>query len=139
MQRLPQEGYIAPAPDLEAERQRRAEPGAGGTGEAMQTRFEVTDKSIDFLGYRALRDLLGSIGRSSFGRHDTRELETGVETSGVAKQYEWGDTLNLDPSATLLSAVQRAGPSLVRGGVIDVDYEDLMVVQASTRARAQRC
>ena len=45
MQRLQQEGYIAPAPDLERERQRRAEPGGGGTGEAMQTRFEVTEKS----------------------------------------------------------------------------------------------
>jgi Ca-activated chloride channel homolog len=76
-----------------------------------------------------LRDLLGSVGRSSFGRHDTRDLATGVETSGVSKPYEWGDTLNLDASATLLSAVQRAGRGLKTGSPIDVDYEDLMVVQ----------
>ncbi len=131
MQRMQEQGYIAPAPDLEAERERRERTtGGGGLGDAKPTRFEVTDKSLDFLGYRALRDLLGSLGKSSFGRHDTRDLATGVETSGVAKPYEFGDTLNLDPSATIMNAVQR---SRDRGhpanGVIDVDYEDLMVVQ----------
>jgi Ca-activated chloride channel homolog len=107
VERMQQEGYIAPAPDLAPEQQRRAQ-GPGGPGEAAPTRFEVTDKGLDFLGYRALRDLLGSVGRSSFGRHDTREMATGVETSGVAKPYEFGDTLNLDASATLLAAVERA-------------------------------
>jgi Ca-activated chloride channel family protein len=130
MQRLQQEGYITPAPDLEPERARRRQTGGGGdTGEAAPTRFEVTDKSLDFLGYRALRDLLGSVGKSSFGRHDTRDLATGVETSGVSKPYEWGDTLNLDASATLLGAVQRRQRDGNATGGIDVDYDDLMVVQ----------
>jgi Ca-activated chloride channel family protein len=123
-----------------------AVPGASGGDEAAQgapgaaagrhqppVRFEVTDKSLDFLGYKALRDLLGSLGRASLGRHDTREVATGVEASGTAKPYEFGDTMNLDPSATILSAVQRAGVSAAAkpGGaaVIDVQYEDLMVVQ----------
>ena len=69
--------------------------------------FEVTDKTLDFLGYRALRDLLGSLGKSSYGRHDTREQATGVETTGAPKPYEFGDTLNLDPASTLLNAVKR--------------------------------
>ena len=56
----------------------------------------MTDKALDFLGYRALRDLLGSLGKSSFGRHDTRDQATGVETTGAPKPYEFGDTLNLD-------------------------------------------
>jgi Ca-activated chloride channel family protein len=132
MARMQEQGYITPAPDLDAEQQRR-EQGAGGgdMGQAQPTRFEVTDKSLDFLGYRALRDLLGSLGKSSFGRHDTRDLSTGVETSGVAKPYEFGDTMNLDPSATLLSAVERSrrAGTLAPGAAIDVDYEDLMVVQ----------
>jgi Ca-activated chloride channel family protein len=127
MQRMQDQGYITPAPDLEPERQRRAQSG-GGRGEAAPTHFEVTDKSLDFLGYRALRDLLGSLGKSSFGRHDTRDLATGVETSGVAKPYEFGDTLNLDASATILNAVQRTRAAGQSSG-IDVDYEDLMVVQ----------
>src|SRR5204863_3655796 len=93
---------------------------------------------LDFLGYRALRDLLGSLGKSSFGRHDTREQATGVETTGAPKPYEFGDTLNLDAAATLLNAVHRQArdqrdqppaPSLQPPGKIHVTYDDLMVVQ----------
>jgi Ca-activated chloride channel family protein len=48
----------------------------------------------------------------------------------VAKQYEFGDTLNLDASATILHAVQRTrGSGAPETAGIDVDYEDLMVVQ----------
>ena len=52
--------------------QRRCWRSSSSVGPDGTTRFEVTDKALDFLGYRALRDLLGSIGRSSVGRHDTR-------------------------------------------------------------------
>ena len=72
-------------------------------------KFEVTDKSLDFLGFKTLKDLLGSLGRSSFGAHDTRDLATGIETSGSSKPYEFGDTLNLDVSETLFSAIRREG------------------------------
>jgi Ca-activated chloride channel family protein len=90
-----------------------------------QARFEITDKSLDFLGFRALRDLLGSLGKSSFGRHDTRDLATGIETSGAAKQYQFGDTLNLDITATLSSAIQREGLKLP----LNMEYSDLQVHQ----------
>ena len=51
------------------------------------------------------------MGRSSVGRHDTRELATGVEAGGPPRPIEFGDTLNLDASATVLNAVTRgAGP-----------------------------
>jgi Ca-activated chloride channel family protein len=94
----------------------------------------VTDKTLDFLGYRALRDLLASLGKSSFGRHDTREQATGVETTGAPKPYEFGDTLNLDPGSTLLNAARRLareasgsfGPGPRR---LTVTHDDLMVVQ----------
>jgi Ca-activated chloride channel family protein len=95
----------------------------------------VTDKAIDFLGYRALRDLLGSMGRSSAGRHDTREQAPGVEAGGPPRAYEFGDTMNLDAAATVLNAVKKA-PGLLSatpagGGrfSLDIDYEDLMVAQ----------
>jgi Ca-activated chloride channel homolog len=101
-------------------------PALGQTGEAQQqARFEVTDKSLDFLGYRTLRDLLGSLGKSSFGRHDTRDLATGIEASGASKAYEFGDTLNLDITATLSSALQREGLSVP----INIEYSDLNVHQ----------
>jgi Ca-activated chloride channel family protein len=98
----------------------------GQVGEAQQqARFEITDKSLDFLGYKTLRDLLGSLGKSSFGRHDTRDLATGIEASGASRQYEFGDTLNLDITATLSSAIQREGLSLP----LNIEYSDLQVHQ----------
>src|SRR6266700_4152252 len=98
----------------------------GQTSEAQtNARFEITDKSLDFLGFKTLRDLLGSLGRSSFGRHDTRDQATGIESSGASKQYEFGDTLNLDITETLSSALQREGLSLP----LNIEYSDLQVHQ----------
>src|SRR5439155_8449989 len=55
IERMTQEGYITTPPDLNAERERRQ--GRAGNGpESPVTKFEVTDKTLDFLGYRALRD-----------------------------------------------------------------------------------
>jgi Ca-activated chloride channel family protein len=134
IRRLTSEGYITTGPDLDAERAQRAGPGRGGREPARAPRFEVTDKGLDFLGYRTLRDLLGSLGRSSFGRHDTRDLATGIESTGAPKPYEFGDTLNLDPSSTILNAVRRASGApetpAAGGPVVDVQYEDLMVAQS---------
>ena len=108
--------------------------GPGGKGDSRRpVRFEVTDKALDFLGYRALRDLLGSMGRSSAGRHDTRDLATGIEAGGPPRPYAFGDTLNLDAAATVLNALQRAGKSRLAsggpGGAVDIDYQDLMITQ----------
>jgi Ca-activated chloride channel family protein len=98
----------------------------GQTDEAQtEARFEITDKSLDFLGFKTLRDLLGSLGRSSFGRHDTRDLATGIESSGASKPYEFGDTLNLDITATLSSAIEREGLQLP----LNIEYSDLQVHQ----------
>jgi Ca-activated chloride channel homolog len=134
IERMGEQGYITTPPDLEAEREHRGDRGAGR--EQPPVHFEVTDKTLDFLGYRALRDLLGSLGKSSFGRHDTREQATGIETTGAPKPYEFGDTLNLDPASTFLNAVQReareraeAGAEPPASGRIRVTHQDLMVVQ----------
>jgi Ca-activated chloride channel homolog len=97
----------------------------GQVGEGQQAKFEITDKSLDFLGYKSLRDLLGSLGKSSFGRHDTRDMATGVEASGASKVYEFGDTLNLDITATLSSAIQREGLQVP----LNIEYSDLQVHQ----------
>src|SRR3970282_1965524 len=109
IERMMEQGLIPGAPDLEAERRHRRGTGRGLGEDAGPVRFEVTDKSLDFLGYRALRDLLGSIGRSDTGRHDTRHLSTGVEAIAAPKPYEFGDMLNIDPSSTILNAIRRMG------------------------------
>ena len=120
VQKLAEEGHISTEQDAE-----NPEGQGGAQGRDGQARFEVTDKSLDFLGYKTLKDLLGSLGKSSFGRHDTRDLATGIESSGSSKQYEFGDTLNLDISETLFSAVRREGVKVP----IDLEYSDLHVHQ----------
>ncbi len=134
IERMGEEGYITLPPDLEAERERRAGRGGGQGPDQPPNTFQVTDKALDFLGYRALRDLLGSLGKSSYGRHDTREQATGVETTGAPKPYEFGDTLNIDPASTLLNAAQREwrlarAESRAASRRITVEHEDLMVAQ----------
>ncbi|MGH6886692.1 MAG: vWA domain-containing protein, partial [Geminicoccales bacterium] len=129
IEKLQHQGYLTSAPDMKNQQGQRTGPGQGQDGPRGDVRFEITDKSLDFLGYRALRDLLGSIGKSSVGRHDTREMATGIEASGAPKPYEFGDTMNIDASSTILNAVVRQ-QSLGGSGIgIEVDYEDLMVVQ----------
>src|SRR5262245_33039475 len=102
IRRLTEEGWIRanteqPLPSAVDENMEGFEEPPSGTA-----RFELTDKSIDFLGFRLLRHLLGSLGRSSFGRHETAHFATGVEAYQSAKEYQFGDTLNLDISSTLL-------------------------------------
>ena len=123
MQRMQQEDFISVDQPFDQTRPSTT-PGQVG-GNQSEVRFEITDKSLDFLGYKTLRDLLGSLGRSSFGRHDTRDLATGIESSGASKSYEFGDTLNLDITATLSSAIQREGLHVP----LDIEYRDLHVHQ----------
>jgi len=124
VERMVREGYLRMS-----EAQPFRDPTSAG-GEVAPAgppiKFELTEKTVDFLGYKALRDLLGSLGKSSMGRHDTLDLATGVESSGPTKEYEFGDTLNLDVSGTLLSAVRREGLKVP----LNVDYKDLLVHQS---------
>ncbi|HEX2713787.1 MAG TPA: VWA domain-containing protein, partial [Candidatus Acidoferrales bacterium] len=127
IERLSQEGYISPQPPQVTPPPEKTPRGhiGGQQDNPAQARFEITDKTLDFLGFKTLKDLLASLGKSSFGRHDTRDLATGVESGGVSKPYEFGDTLNLDISATLFNAVRREGARVP----IELDYPDLMVHQ----------
>ena len=122
LERMEQENYISPN-----EPGQTTDPQMNGqTGDAQgEVRFEVTDKSLDFLGFKALRDLLGTLGKSSYGRHDTRHWATGIEVSGASQRYEFGDTLNLDINATLSSAIAREGVGLP----LNLEYDDLHVHQ----------
>jgi len=125
LERLAEEGYVTieqPNP----KQGELTEPGAGPMmGPEGQAKFEITDKALDFLGFKTLKDLLGSLGKSSFGRHDTREQATGVESDGSSRRYEFGDTMNLDVNATLFSAIRRNGLKMP----LELDYQDLQVRQ----------
>jgi Ca-activated chloride channel family protein len=124
IERMVREGYLRTS---EGQPFRDPTGPGGGLGPAgPPIKFELTEKAVDFLGFKTLRDLLGSLGKSSLGRHDTKDLSTGVESSGPPKEYEFGDTLNLDVSGTLLSAVRREGLKVP----LAVDYKDLLVHQS---------
>ena len=124
IQRMEQENYISIDGPHDPSRMATT-PGNVGNQTEGETRFEVTDKSMDFLGYRTLRDLLGSLGKSSFGRHETLNLATGIESNGASKLYEFGDTLNFDSVATLKSAIGREGLATP----LNIEYQDLQVHQ----------
>jgi Ca-activated chloride channel family protein len=160
VQRLIDEGYlnVQQAPQVPQGHQPMFGPGGQAQSAAQQVEFNLTGKSIDFLGYRALRHLLGSIGKSSFGSHETAYLATGVEAEAASKEYEFGDTMNIDVPGTLKRAVARAmreidgkdgndgrrspgssspvAPVDPAAPVVDLDYPDLMVHQSEYRSSA---
>ena len=128
VERMQQGDYIQQQPGEPGESNGPVPPGeivqpAPPQGES---RFHVTDKAMDFLSYRSLRDLLGGMGRAVSGRHDTRYEASGIESSGSSKAYEFGDVMNLDVNATLSSAMQREGIGLP----LNVEYSDLVIHQS---------
>jgi Ca-activated chloride channel family protein len=143
IERLVREGFLRVRQPGESSFENSQGQGEAG-GDGAPVTFELTEKGQDFLGYRALRELMGALGKSSFGTHDTQELATGIEASGPLKSYEFGDTLNLDVTETLLSAIRRrvaddswnpdtralSNPD----GSIDVTYDDLVVRQTEYRS-----
>jgi len=133
VQRLVSEGYlnIEQAPQMPAGHQPVTGKGSMAQAAARDVQFNLTDKGIDFLGYKTLRGLLGSFGKSSFGSHDTAYLATGIEADGWSKEYEFGDVLNLDVNETLKRSLARTGKIEVP---MDLDYGDLMVRQAEYRS-----
>lgn len=133
IQRLIDEGYLSTEQMPQVPTGHKPMGGPGEAAEAARSvNFNLTEKGMDFLGYRALKRLLGSVGKSSFGSHDTPYLATGVEADSVSKPYEFGDTLNLDVAATLRNAIAREGLSVP----LDIDYPDLMVHQSEYRSSA---
>ena len=131
IERLVEEGYLN-LKETPQQREMGLGQGQGEVGEPLprNIRFEVTEKGLDFLGYKTLQNLLGSLGKSSLGRHDTHHLDTGIEAALSSKQYEFGDTINLDVNATLLSAITREGLSVP----LNLEYSDLHVHQQDYRS-----
>ena len=133
VQRLVEDGYLATeqAGSVPAGAQPATGKGSVAQAAARDVQFNLTDKGIDFLGFKTLRHLLGSFGKASIGSHDTPQLATGVESDAWSKPYEFGDTLNLDVPGTLANALARTGSLDVP---IDLDYRDLMVRQSEFRS-----
>lgn len=147
IQRLLQEGFLNAVGDQEtlgalfgdgenaeaqrAKWQQQQQQGQTDAYKKPNIKFEITEKGVDFLGYKTLKHLMASFGKSAFGRHDTKYLSTGVEAYESSKPYEFGDTLNLDVAGTLLNAISRANAAGKTLGVpLELKYRDLMVRQS---------
>jgi Ca-activated chloride channel family protein len=135
VRRLVEEGYLT----LEGGEPRMAGPVQDITGQgkideardaARTVHFDLTQKGMDFLGYRTLKDLLGALGKADFGAHDTAELATGIAADAASRPYEFGDTLNLDIPGTLNNAIRREGLKVP----LELDYGDLLVHQTEYRS-----
>lgn len=133
VQRLMAEGFLKAEqpPQAPAGHQSVFGPGGLAKAAAQDVQFDLTSKGIDFLGYKSLRGILGGIGKSNFGSHDTPYLATGIEADAGSKPYEFGDVLNLDVNETLKAAMLRTGSLDVP---MDLDYSDLMVRQSEYRS-----
>jgi Ca-activated chloride channel family protein len=135
IERMVEEGYISlkdGKPDFMGPTQDVTGQGQiDDAKEASETvQFNLNQKGMDFLGYRALRNLLGALGKASIGVHDTPHLATGVEAEAASRPYEFGDTLNLDIPATLKNAIEREGLQVP----LNLEYGDLMVHQSEYRS-----
>jgi uncharacterized protein with von Willebrand factor type A (vWA) domain len=93
IEKLQHQGYLTSSPDSERDRERRegGRPGIGGAEQSFK--FEITDKSLDFLGYRAARS--AGIDRQEqprTARHardgDRRRGERGTEAVRVRRHDE---------------------------------------------------
>lgn len=126
-ERLEREGYLRTTPEGQGPGEEPSgAAGSGASPDPERVTFELTDKAIDFLGYRTLKDVLGAAGRSSIGAHDTHFTTTGVEATGASREYQFGDTLNLDVPATLLHAAARG----ISADGLDLRPDDLMVQES---------
>jgi Ca-activated chloride channel family protein len=134
VERLMEEGYlnVKEAPQMPEGHTPLLGPGGQAASAARQVQFNLTEKGMDFLGYKTLKSLLGSIGKSSMGAHETPHLATGVEAEAASKPYEFGDVLNLDVPATLSHAIAREGMKFP----LDLEYGDLQVHQSEYRSSA---
>lgn len=132
-QRLEREGYLRPEEGENNPEQPGGQGGQGPERDPGQVKFQLTNKSIDFLGYRTLKDVLGGAGKSSIGAHETAFKTTGVETTAESKPYEFGDTMNLDLAQTFKKAALR-GFDPKEG--LQLDYGDLEVLQSEYNSSA---
>ncbi len=134
IRRLMEEGYLnlAEAPQMPAGYSAVFGPEGQARSAARQVQFSLTEKGADFLGYKTLKALLGTVGKSSAGAHDTPHLATSIESEAASKPYEYGDVLNLDVPATLGRALAREGLTVP----LNLEYDDLMVHQSEYRSSA---
>ena len=121
IQRMKDEAYL------------NAEEPSEGQGESGQGDGEARFRGSPIKAWTssATRHCVSCLGRSAnrlWVAMDTLHEAAGVETNGSSKLYEFGDSLNLDITATLNSVFAREG--MDGSGKLNLEYSDLHVQQA---------
>ncbi len=114
-ERLAQAGYV-----------RIGQGGDSGSDEAGELQFDLTAKTVDYLGSSALKEIMGLKSGRFSGAHRTRQSGAGVETTSASRRYEFGDSLGLDATETLRNAARRG----ISDGRLKVQADDLHVLES---------
>ena len=122
IERMQQEDYISIDQPHDPARQSSV---GGQTGEAQTGQVRNHRQESGLSGLQDAARSAGIAGQIELRTPRHARLATGIETSGASKTYEFGDTLNLDITATLSSAIQREGLTLP----LNIEYSDLQVHQ----------
>lgn len=88
--------------------------------------WEMSAKAIRRIGQRALKDIFHSVHKDAFGSHETFKKGIGTPLPDNPKPYQYGDPMNIDLKATLMSALIRRGAT---GTPIEIDPRDFQVAK----------
>lgn len=70
----------------------------------------LTDKGVQQIRQDALREIFGSLKKSSIGQHDTPHTGKGVDKTSETRKWTFGDTAtNINLTSTLTNALRREG------------------------------
>ena len=97
-------------------------------------KLELTPRGIRKLAQQALREVFSELKKDRIGRHELHSRGDGGEHTGETRQYEFGDTFDVDLHRTLFNAVLREGPSVpVRLSPSDLEvHHTELITQAAT-------
>lgn len=83
-----------------------------GLIERKEGRLALTPRGLRKIGANALRDLFGKLAADALGDHQINRVGIGHERTYDTKQYEYGDSFQLDLQGTLRNALHRRGPGV---------------------------
>ena len=108
IEKLQRQGYITSAPDPQSEMQRaESAPARAGADPKRRSASRSPTRASTSSATARCATCSARSARAASAATTRASMATGVEASGAPKPYEFGDTLNLDASGTILNAVQR--------------------------------
>ena len=95
-------------------------------------RLKLTPKGIRKLAQQALKEVFSQLKKDRAGHHEVYSRGEGGEATGETKQYEFGDSFDIDLHRTLFNAVLREGPNVP----VHLSPEDLEINHTESLSQA---